>query len=98
MSEQARLFLLKDKLKRVRKSKRNSIISLWVFVIVAGLLWVFVIVAGLLWNVVYEFDFWIGFILVVGGASVVSFLINGYYGKQEMAILLQIENMSRDSG
>ena len=88
MSEQARLFLLKDKLKRVRKSKRNSIISLWVFVIVAGLLW----------NVVYEFDFWIGFILVVGGASVVSFQINGYYGKQEMAILLQIENMSRDSG
>lgn len=88
MSEQARLFLLKDKLERVRKSKRNSIIALWVCVIVAGLLW----------NVVYEFDFWIGFILVVGGASVVSLLINGYYGKQEMAILLQIENMSRDIG
>ena len=88
MSEQARLFLLKDKLERVRKSKRNSIIALWVCVIVAGLLW----------NVVYEFDFWTGFILVVGGASVVSLLINGYYGKQEMAILLQKENMSRDTG
>ena len=56
------------------------------------------IVAGILWNVVYEFDFWIGFILVVGGASVVSWIINGYYGKQEMAILLQIENMSRGNG
>lgn len=85
MSEQARLFLLKDKLKRVRKSKRNGIIAIWVCVIVAGLLW----------NVVYEFDFWIGFILVVGGASVASWLIEGYYRKQEMAILLQIENMSR---
>ena len=85
MPEQATLFLLKDKLERVRKSKRNGIIAIWVCVIVAGLLW----------NVVYEFDFWIGFILVVGGATVVSWLIDGYYRKQEMAILWQIENMSR---
>lgn len=88
MSEQAALFLLKDKLERVRKSKRNGIIAVWVCVIVAGVLW----------NVVYEFDFWIGFFLVVGGASVASWLIDGYYGKQEMAILLQIENMSRGNG
>jgi len=88
LSEQARLFLLKDKLERVRKSKRNGIIAIWVCVIVAGLLW----------NVVYEFDFWLGFILVVGCATVASWLIGGYYGKQEMAILLQIENMSRGNG
>lgn len=85
MSEQATLFLLKDKLDRVRKSKRNSILSIWVCVIVAGLVW----------NVVYEFDFWIGFILVVGGATVISWLIDGYYRKQEMAILWKIENMSK---
>jgi len=54
-----------------------------------------VIVAGLVWNVVYEFDFWIGFILVVGGATVISWLIDGYYRKQEMAILWKIENMSK---
>jgi hypothetical protein len=88
LSEQATLFLLKDKLDRVRKSKRNSILSIWICVIVAGLIW----------NVVYEFDFWIGFILVVGGATVVSWLIDGYYRKQEMAILWQIENMSRGNG
>jgi hypothetical protein len=58
-------------------------------------LWVCVILAGLLWNVVYEFDFWIGFILVVGAATVASWLIEGYYRKKEMAILWQIENMSR---
>ena len=86
--EQATLFLLKDRLGRIRKSKRNGVIAIWVCVIVAGLLW----------NVVYEFDFWIGFILVVGGATVVSWLIDGYYRKQEMAILWQIENMSRGNG
>jgi hypothetical protein len=85
LSEQATLFLLKDKLERVRKSKRNGVLAVWVGVIVAGVLW----------NVVYKLDFWTGFILVVGGATVLSWLINGYYGKQEMAILRQIENMSR---
>jgi hypothetical protein len=57
--EQATLFLLKDRLDRIRKSKRNGIIAIWVCVIVAGLIW----------NVVYEFDFWIGFILVVARAK-----------------------------
>lgn len=87
MSDQATLFLLKDKLERVRKARRNSVIGVFALVIISALLW-----NG------YGLNFTIGLILAVVLATVATMVINGYYGKQEIAVLKQIENMSRGSG
>jgi hypothetical protein len=57
-----------------------------------------VIVLGLLWNVYYKFDSMTGFLIVVGLPTFVTWLINGYYDKQEIAVLRQIENLAGDSG
>ena len=78
------MFLLKDKLERVRKSRRNSTI----------LVFVMVIVSGLFWNEYYEFDFLTGLILATVLGTVAVWLIRVYYGKQELAVIRQIENLS----
>ena len=78
------MFLLKDKLERVRKSRRNSTI----------LVFVMVIVSGLFWNEYYEFDFLTGLILATVLGTVAVWLIRVYYGKQEIAVIRQIENLS----
>ena len=87
MSDQATLFLLKDKLERVRKARRNSTITVFAIVIISGLLW-----NG------YGLNFTIGMILAIVLGSIAVWFTNGYYGKQESAVLRQIENMSRGSG
>ena len=83
MSEQARLLLLQMQLDQVRKSRRNWAISL---IVVA-------IFFGFVWNG-YGFDFFTGLVLTMFFGTLGEYVVLDHYGKQETAILWQIEQMA----
>ncbi len=83
MSEQACLFLLQDRLKKVRKSRRNWLIIMFVVAIFVGVIWT-----------VYGFSFLTGLFLSLFTGTVGGWVAQNYYGKQEAGILRQIEQMA----
>ena len=84
MSEEAQLFLLKDRLRKIRRDRRNSIIlALALSVVLAFVVqhyWSILVIGGILWV----------FIGVVFALTVIR-----YYNIQEAKVLWQIQKMAK---
>ena len=86
MSEQAQLFLLKDRLKKIRRDRRNySILAVALSIITAFIVqqyWYDPIIGGVIW----------AFIGIAFALTVIR-----YYNAQEAQVLWQIEQMAKGS-
>jgi len=86
MSEEAKLFLLKDKLETIRKNRRNFKI--------AGIVLSFILLI-----MIDQFFYRFGLLIwmVLGGVIIfiIIFGIDMYYSAEEQNILLQIEQMAK---
>ena len=86
MSEEAKLFLLKDKLESIRKNRRNFKI--------AGIVLSFILLI-----MIDQFFYRFGLLIwmVLGGVIIfiIIFGIDMYYSAEEQNILLQIEQMAK---
>ena len=86
MSEEAKLFLLKDKLEFIRKNRRNFKI--------AGIVLSFILLI-----MIDQFFYRFGLLIwmVLGGVIIfiIIFGIDMYYSAEEQNILLQIEQMAK---
>ena len=84
MSEQAQLFLLKDRLRKIRRDRRNYSILAVALSIAAALVvqqyWYDPIIGGIIW----------AFIGILFALTVIR-----YYNMQEAQVLWQIEQMAK---
>jgi hypothetical protein len=84
MAEQAQLFLLKDRLKKIRKDRRNATILSLATAFIAA------IVIQQYWN-----DFITGFVIWVGIGVLFALTVIRYYNAQEAQVLWQIEQLAK---
>ena len=92
MAEQAQLLLLKSRLRKIRRDKRNISILLWVigFILVT-------IVWGLLnWKDNFITDLWFLIIWVIIGVTGWLAVI-GHYNAEEAQVVWQIKQLTRKS-
>lgn len=86
LAEQAQLFLLKNRLRKIRRDRRNAtILSLAIAFIVAFILQQY-------WS-----DFITGFILWGGIGVLFALTVIRYYNAQEAQVLWQIEQIAKGS-
>jgi hypothetical protein len=86
LAEQAQLFLLKDRLKKIRKDRRNAtILSFAIAFMVA-------IIIQQYWT-----DLITGFVIWAGIGVVFALTVIRYYNAQEAQVLWQIEQLARGS-
>ena len=77
------MFLLQRRLDEIKKRKRNITILSLVIVALLGVV-----------SQLYGLDFVTGMFLAIGIGFFVGVPLNGYYGKQESAILWEIQRMA----
>ena len=84
LAEQAQLFLLKDRLKKIRRDRRNAtILSLAIAFTIALILQQY-------WN-----DFISGFVLWGGIGVLFALTVIRHYNAQEAQVLWQIEQLAK---
>lgn len=84
LAEQAQLFLLKDRLKKIRRDRINTtILSLGIAFVIAFILQQY-------WN-----DFITGFVLWGGIGVLFALTVIRYYNAQEAQVLWQIEQLAK---
>ena len=86
LAEQAQLFLLRDRLKKIRRDRRNATILSLAIALMAA------IIIQQYWN-----DFITGFVIWGGIGVLFALTVIRHYNAQEAQVLWQIEQLARGS-